>query len=233
TVLGRNGEIIDRDGALVLGTETLVGGWVRVSRKDWPQPLFHRVGLDEYAKTNRAGELQRNWATMPATMIRKVALVQGLREAFPEQLQGLYSEEEEAPVAERAQPVRINAVEVVGATSAARIDAQPPADPPAEPTPTPTEPTQQTAPEAAAPETELMASDAQRRILIDLAKQLEVKSEEMTRMIGDRYGKRNSRMLTVAEADDLVQHLQTVAAQASTATDAAAEASLFRGGERA
>jgi hypothetical protein len=31
-----------------------------------------------------------SWAKMPATMIRKVALVQSLREAFPSDLGGLY-----------------------------------------------------------------------------------------------------------------------------------------------
>jgi uncharacterized protein CbrC (UPF0167 family) len=34
------------------------------------------------------------WKTMPATMIRKVAIVQALREAFPETLSGMYSEDE-------------------------------------------------------------------------------------------------------------------------------------------
>lgn len=34
------------------------------------------------------------WAKMPATMIRKVALVQALREAFPEDFQGMYAPEE-------------------------------------------------------------------------------------------------------------------------------------------
>ena len=36
----------------------------------------------------------RNWKEMPATMIRKVALVQALREAMPQEFQGMYSPEE-------------------------------------------------------------------------------------------------------------------------------------------
>ena len=35
-----------------------------------------------------------NWKQMPGTMIRKVALVQALREAIPEEFSGLYSPEE-------------------------------------------------------------------------------------------------------------------------------------------
>ena len=34
------------------------------------------------------------WSKKPATMIRKVALVQALREAFPEDFGGMYSQEE-------------------------------------------------------------------------------------------------------------------------------------------
>lgn len=34
------------------------------------------------------------WVKMPATMIRKVALVQGLREAFPDKFQGMYDQSE-------------------------------------------------------------------------------------------------------------------------------------------
>jgi hypothetical protein len=35
-----------------------------------------------------------NWKVMPGTMIRKVALVQSLREAFPDEFGGMYSPEE-------------------------------------------------------------------------------------------------------------------------------------------
>ena len=38
--------------------------------------------------------MNSQWKSKPATMIRKVAVVQALREAFPEDFGGLYSEEE-------------------------------------------------------------------------------------------------------------------------------------------
>ena len=48
-----------------------------------------------------------NWASKPATMIRKVALVQALREAFPEDLQGMYSiEESDVPVPLDETPIQ-------------------------------------------------------------------------------------------------------------------------------
>ena len=40
------------------------------------------------------GTVNRQWSGKPATMIRKVAKMQALREAFPEDLQGMYAAEE-------------------------------------------------------------------------------------------------------------------------------------------
>lgn len=93
-VQGKDGQLHERKGALVLPNETLVGGWAKVYRKDWEVPMEVTVGLDEYARRKNNGELMSNWKQMPGTMIRKVALVQALREAIPEEFGGLYSPEE-------------------------------------------------------------------------------------------------------------------------------------------
>ena len=90
----KDGNIEQRKGSLVLPGETLVGGWASVYRKDWKVPMEVTVSLQEYQRYNSKGELMRNWKEMPATMIRKVALVQALREAIPEEFGGLYSPEE-------------------------------------------------------------------------------------------------------------------------------------------
>lgn len=55
------------------------------------------VGLkDEYANSAKTGKKIPNdiWKNKPKTMLKKVALVQALREAFPEDLGGMYSQEE-------------------------------------------------------------------------------------------------------------------------------------------
>jgi phage recombination protein Bet len=55
------------------------------------------VGLkDEYVNNQKTGKKipNRMWTEKPRTMLKKVALVQALREAFPEDLGGLYSQEE-------------------------------------------------------------------------------------------------------------------------------------------
>lgn len=94
TVLDENGNLIDREGTLVLKGETLVGGWAKVYIKGYEAPEYAAVSFDEYAGRKANGELNNQWATKPATMIRKVALVQALREAFPEEMGGMYAPEE-------------------------------------------------------------------------------------------------------------------------------------------
>lgn len=73
---------------------TLVGGWAEVSRKDRSVPAYNEVSMDEYCQRKPDGTPNRQWSRMPATMIRKVALCQSLREAFPKEFGGLYGQEE-------------------------------------------------------------------------------------------------------------------------------------------
>lgn len=110
TFIDSKGNVQRREGSGVYkaANETLVGGWCRVFLKG-KKPFFDEVSLEEYS-TGKSG-----WAKMPATMIRKVALVHALREAFPESFQGLYAQEEmgavsnahlpEAPIAAAAAEV--------------------------------------------------------------------------------------------------------------------------------
>lgn len=97
-----------REGSAVYAEdgEKLLGGWCRVFVKG-RRPFYDEVTLKEYS-TGRS-----NWSKMPATMIRKVAIVHALREAFPDTFQGLYASEEmggaeeptyEAPVEAVAMP---------------------------------------------------------------------------------------------------------------------------------
>lgn len=72
----------------MLPEERLVGGWCEVLRDGWEKPFKASVNLNEY-NTGKS-----MWAKMPATMIRKVAIVQGLRDAFPDKFQGMYDQAE-------------------------------------------------------------------------------------------------------------------------------------------
>jgi len=59
-------------------------------------PVRAEVSFEEYVQRKTDGSPNRFWAEKPATMIRKVAIVQALREAFPDEFGGLYSPEEMA-----------------------------------------------------------------------------------------------------------------------------------------
>jgi phage recombination protein Bet len=84
-----------REGAFYIPShEKLLGGWAEVKRKDREKPIKIEIPLQEYQKRNKEGRVIKQWAVMPATMIRKVALVQALREAFPNSLGGCYIAEE-------------------------------------------------------------------------------------------------------------------------------------------
>lgn len=93
-VVYADGQIIDREGSILYEGETLLGGWARVYRKDRSRPSYDEVKFDEY---NTGKSI---WASKPATMIRKVALVHALREAFPSTYGLLYDESEINVVAE-------------------------------------------------------------------------------------------------------------------------------------
>lgn len=85
-----------REGTFMLPEESskLVGSWARVYRKDRQKPFFVSVNFKECAKYTKDGKLTRFWATMPGTMVRKVALARALREAFPTRLGSMVVEAE-------------------------------------------------------------------------------------------------------------------------------------------
>jgi len=77
-----------RKGAFILPDETLVGGWAEIYRTDREIPTRIELSLKEFNKG------QSTWKTMPATMIRKTAIVNALREAFPNDLGSMSTEED-------------------------------------------------------------------------------------------------------------------------------------------
>lgn len=93
-VINETGEEIKRTGTFKLPNETLVGGWAEVFRKDWDNSIESSVSLEEAIQRKGNGEPNSNWSKQPATMIEKVAKVRALREAFVEDLGGMYEAEE-------------------------------------------------------------------------------------------------------------------------------------------
>lgn len=81
-------EVKQKEGQLLYPNEKLLGGWARVKRGDFDDPIYVEVAFEEY-NTGKS-----TWAKMPANMINKVAEAAALRKAYPEQLGALYTEEE-------------------------------------------------------------------------------------------------------------------------------------------
>ncbi len=97
-IVDRDGTEIEIEGSFIRKGDTLLGGWAKVYRKDRKIPSVARVDLQEYDKK------QSTWKEMKKTMIRKVAIVQALREAFPVDLGALYTEEEAEAISQTNIP---------------------------------------------------------------------------------------------------------------------------------
>ena len=88
-------ELIKKEGTVYLkAKEEVVGAWCTVYRKDWENPVTVEVNIDEYIGRKKDGTPNTNWKNKPVTMITKVAKAQALREAFIEDLSGMYEQEE-------------------------------------------------------------------------------------------------------------------------------------------
>ena len=113
------GELIHREGSIIYKGEELVGGWAKTYRKDRSRPFYEEVNLSEYDTKKSL------WVTKPATMIRKVALVHTLREAFPATFGGLI-DESEVPVEAEADFRELSAEEAAAGAVPTRRRVQKP-----------------------------------------------------------------------------------------------------------
>lgn len=113
------GELIHREGSIIYKGEELVGGWAKTYRKDRSRPFYEEVNFSEYDTKKSL------WVTKPATMIRKVALVHTLREAFPATFGGLI-DESEVPVEAEADFRELSAKEAAAGAVPTRRRVQKP-----------------------------------------------------------------------------------------------------------
>ncbi|WP_051575186.1 phage recombination protein Bet [Sporolactobacillus terrae] len=87
-IVERGGELVNIEGAIKLPTDKLIGGWAKVHRDDRNVPTTVQISLSEFTKG------QATWNKMPMNMIRKTAIVNAMREAFPGTLGSMYTQEE-------------------------------------------------------------------------------------------------------------------------------------------
>lgn len=93
-VVDKDGNVIERPGTFKLASEELVGGWAKVYIKNRQHPSYASVSFDEVAQRKKDGTLNSNWNGKGATMVEKVAKVRALREAFVDDLGGMYDADE-------------------------------------------------------------------------------------------------------------------------------------------
>lgn len=83
------GKVEKRDGGILLDDELLVGSWAEVYRKDWDKPMYCSCSMNEIKQAKNP-----SWDKMPCTMAIKTATCRACRDAFPEDLGGLYDADE-------------------------------------------------------------------------------------------------------------------------------------------
>lgn len=110
-VVLRGNDIVKKDGACLYPQEKLLGGWCKVSylKNGYQVYSYKECEMSEYRQDNTM------WRTKPAMMICKVAVSQALRDAFPKEMNGLYTAEELAPKEAREddfKPINIGEVKV-------------------------------------------------------------------------------------------------------------------------
>ena len=93
-VVNKQGQMEERKGSFYMKGEEIVGGWARIYIEGREVPQYDSVAFDEYAGRKKDGSLNTNWRNKPGTMIEKVAIMHALRNAFPNDFQGLYVAEE-------------------------------------------------------------------------------------------------------------------------------------------
>lgn len=111
------GELKTKKGVILPRKATLIGGWCEVYRKDRSRPVYREVELSAY-------NTHKNWwQKAPGQMIEKVAIVAAVRDAFSENVGGLYTADE----MEQASPIDVTPRETqedVKARKMAQIEQQ-------------------------------------------------------------------------------------------------------------
>lgn len=116
TIFGLDSKLHRREGSMILQGEQIVGAWCKVFIKGYQEPIYDEVAYDEYVGKKWDGTPNQQWASKPGTMLRKVAVVHALREAFPDLFAGLYESAEmgiEEPIEQEVIEVENDPVEAV------------------------------------------------------------------------------------------------------------------------
>jgi phage recombination protein Bet len=84
----------------IIGEKEAMKAVVEIFRKDWSHSFTHEVFWTEAAQKKKDGGLTSFWLKQPRFQLKKVAIAQGFRLAFPDELGGLPFDSAEVPNAE-------------------------------------------------------------------------------------------------------------------------------------
>lgn len=73
----------------VSGTGDEMKAVITIYRNDWKLPFKHEVYFNEAATRKKDGQLNSAWTKMPRFMLKKVAIAQGFRLCFADELGGM------------------------------------------------------------------------------------------------------------------------------------------------
>lgn len=77
-------------------------------RKDWSHPFVHKVLFSEAVQKKKDGKPMHLWEKMPSHMLRKVAISQGFRMCFPDEIGGIPYTADELGIEEKDLPKEKN-----------------------------------------------------------------------------------------------------------------------------
>ncbi len=105
---------------------------VEIHRKDWHSPFVHEVYWKEAVQRKRDGTPTSFWTKMPKFQLKKVAISQGFRLAFPSELGGMPYDPAELPDAESAviqdkpiSPISLSTMPDQAAMNVSTVEDQP------------------------------------------------------------------------------------------------------------
>jgi len=84
---------------------------ITIHRKDWEYPFTHEVYYSEYVQKTKDGYPTKFWKDKPFTMLKKVAISQGFRLCFSDELGGMpYTSEEMGQETLDTNPVSVETI---------------------------------------------------------------------------------------------------------------------------